>query len=310
MASYSLINDIIFKIVFGTETNRPLLRALLNALLGLAGEDRITELTILNPLIDKEYMLAKDAVLDVKARDGRGHQYNIEVQLTCERSYVARAIYYLSRLYTSQLDKGEPYSKLSRTIGISLVDFELIPGLEDLHSRYRFYDEVHGRELTDILELHFIELAKFRGDKPRGLRSPFEKWLHVLKFGDVLYGDRESAIPEELREEEGIEMALEAMRNASASEQVREMIEFRRKAEHDEATRLESARLKGLEEGQELGRKAGQEEGREEGREEGQELGRKAGQERLKAVARNLRESGMDIETVRRMTGLDAGDID
>ena len=27
MASYSLINDIVFKIVFGTETNRPLLRA-------------------------------------------------------------------------------------------------------------------------------------------------------------------------------------------------------------------------------------------------------------------------------------------
>jgi len=37
-------------------------------------------------------------------------------------------------------------------------------------------------------------------------------------------------------------MALDEMRRASASQDVREMIEFRRKAEHDEASRLERAR--------------------------------------------------------------------
>ena len=34
--TYSLLDDIIFKIVFGSEANRPLLRALLNALLELS----------------------------------------------------------------------------------------------------------------------------------------------------------------------------------------------------------------------------------------------------------------------------------
>jgi len=69
VTSYSLLNDIIFKIVFGTDANRPLLRALLNALLGLTGSKRITDLTILNPLIDKEFFIDKDAILDVRARD-------------------------------------------------------------------------------------------------------------------------------------------------------------------------------------------------------------------------------------------------
>jgi predicted transposase/invertase (TIGR01784 family) len=279
MSDYSLLNDIIFKIVFGTDANRPLLRALLNALLGLQGPDRITDLTILNPSIDKEYLAQKDAILDVKAQDTRGRRYNIEVQLASRPAYVARAIFYLARLYTDQLEKGDPYSRLARTIGISLLDFVLIPELPDLHNRYRFYDEAHQRELTDILEIHFIELARFRGDKPRGLSTPFEKWLHALKFGEVFYGAQGTLIPEELREEEGIEMALEAMRKASASGEVREMIEFRRKAEHDEATRLEQARNEGR-------------------------------CETLRQTAQKMRDAGVDEETIWKVTGLRAGDGD
>lgn len=141
---------------------------------------------------------------------------------------------------------------------------------------------------TDLPRI--IELAKFCGDRPRELRTPFEKWLHVLKFGE-LYEDRGRSIPEVLREEEGIEMAVEKTRQPSASEQVREMIEFRRKAEHDEATRLESARLDGLEKG------------RQEGREEGE---RKA----AKALARKMREAGMDTETTQRITGVRPEDLD
>lgn len=84
--AYPLLNDIIFKIVFGTEASRPVLRALLNALLGLTGDERISELTILNPWIDKEYLVDKDAILDVKAKDAAGRLYNIEVQLASRRA--------------------------------------------------------------------------------------------------------------------------------------------------------------------------------------------------------------------------------
>ena len=49
MERLSLLNDILFKIVFGSESSRPVLRALLNALLGFSGEGRIVDLEILNP---------------------------------------------------------------------------------------------------------------------------------------------------------------------------------------------------------------------------------------------------------------------
>jgi predicted transposase/invertase (TIGR01784 family) len=112
----------------------------------------------------------------------------------------------------------------------------------------------------------------------------------VLKFSEM-YESRGQALPVDLKEEEGIEMAVEAMRQASASEQVREMIEFRRKAEHDEATRLESARLEALEKG------------RQEGRQEGQ-------QEAARTMARRMRDAGLSADTIREVTGLDEKDLD
>ena len=58
------------------------------------------------------------------------------MQLTSTRAYVERVVFYLARLYVGQLEKGNPYTLLARTIGISLVDFVLFPDLEDLHTRY------------------------------------------------------------------------------------------------------------------------------------------------------------------------------
>jgi len=302
VSGYSLLNDIIFKIVFGSDSSVPVLRALLNALLGLQGSARIAELEILNPALDKEHLLDKGVVLDVKARDGQGRLYNIEVQVGPQHAYIARAVYYLTRLFTGQLEKGEPYGSLARTIGISLCDFTVFPDLADLHSTYRLQDRRHDRELTDLLELHFIELIKFRRDKPHELRTPFEKWLHVLKFGE-LYEGEPALLPEVLRQEEGIAMALESMRKAQASDEVRELIELRLKAQHDEATRLYYAREEALQEGLQKGLQKGLQEGRQEGLQEGR-------REMQRQTARQMLEAGLDWASITRFTGLVPKDLE
>ncbi len=290
MTGLSLTNDIVFKIVFGSEKGLPVLRALLNALLELSGENRIAELKILNPQLDRERLLQKGVVLDVSARDGQRRQYNIEVQVSQQPAYTERALYYLTRLFSSQLDVGEPYARLAKTIGISLLDFELFPDLEDLHSMYRLYDQGHGRELSDILELHFIELYKVRSDKPQELRTPFERWLHVLKFGE-LYEAEQSPVPEALAREEGIEMALDGLRRARASDEVRELIEMRLKASHEWASQMEQAEREGLEKG------------RQEGRQEGH-------REKQLEVAQRMRRAGMTTETIAQITGLTPEELD
>ena len=96
-------------------------------------------------------------------------------------------------------------------------------------------------------ELHFIELPKFKEDKPKKLQSRFEKWLHILKIGEI-YADNLDDLPEELKEEEEIVMALQEMVRASNDEQVRQILEMRAKARHEEASRLYEAKQEGKEE--------------------------------------------------------------
>lgn len=238
--TYSIINDIIFKIVFAKEENKRLLMALLNAILGYSGLTAITDITILNPSIDKETVKEKHSILDIKAVDGQAHRYNIEVQLKPAKDYIVRTVYYLSKLFGDQLEAGGRYQDLAMTIGISITDFKLFDYTPDLHNTFRLLNVKSGAELTDKLELHYIELIKYDKDKPYKEMTKFEKWLYLLKFSE-LYQDRLSPIPEALKNEEEIVMAIEAYRHAVADNYVKELIDFRRKASIDEASRIEES---------------------------------------------------------------------
>ncbi|MBT9584324.1 Rpn family recombination-promoting nuclease/putative transposase [bacterium] len=217
-------------------------------------------------------------MLDIRAQDARGRFYNVEVQVEREDGYVERSVYYAAELLTSQLQKGQPFTKLAPTIGISLLDFALFPKQDDLHSVYVLYDVAHQRKLSDVLEMHYIEMIKFKESKPHRLRTPFEKWLHILKYGELYEGD----LPAVLQQEEGIKMAIESMNQAFARDEVRELIEARIRFQRDEATRLDRAKQEGLKQGLEQGRRE---------------------------VARNLLLSGASLEMISLATGLSLDDL-
>lgn len=243
-----LLNDVIFKIVFGGTQSEAVLKCLLNALLVLQGGDRIVALEILSPNPEKFYFDDKGPVLDLKARDEKGTHYNVEVQLRAAGlSYIKRSLYYTTRLYSEQLKSGHDYHLLERSVSISLLDFVLFPDSSELHSTFSLWDRAQDFKLTADLELHYIELPKFTPDKPRALQTRFERWLYILKFSD-LYHTRE--LPENLREEEGIQMAIDSMRKAYARDDIRAVIEAKEKAEKDEFSRLAHAAREGREEGQ------------------------------------------------------------
>ena len=82
-------------------------------------------------------------------------------------------------------------------------------------------------------------------------------------------------------------MALESMRKAQASDEVRELIEMRLKAQHDEATRLYYAR--------------------QEGRQEGLQEGRR---EMQVQTARQMLEAGLDWDSITRFTGIAPRDLE
>jgi predicted transposase/invertase (TIGR01784 family) len=270
MNELRLMNDLLFKIVFGSEKHEHLLRGLLNGLLSLSGADLIVELTLLNPTLDKANVTERGLVLDVHARDGRGRLYNIEVQIASQPHYVARSLYYLANLFGTQLNKGENFSQIKRTIGISLLDFVLFPEIHDFRTTYRFCDIGSHRQLSDIVEIHYIELPKFTRSQP--LETKLERWLTLLKFSDMYQKELEP-IPEELKEEEDIVMAMDAMKQACADHEVRNMVRAREMARLEWNTQLENARQEGKRED-----------------------------------ARRMYELGLDVEMIFQVTGLRTGE--
>jgi len=279
-SSINLRNDVIFKFVFGYEKNERILIALLNAILGFEGPDKIVKLTFLNTFNLKEYLKDKLSILDVKAEDNAGRRINIEMQVEADQAYINKVIYYHDRLFTGQLKEAEPFEKLNKTISISILNFDLLKKEKTLHNIYRYLNLKSRNELTDIKELHFIELTKFKKNKPKKLQNRFEKWLHILKIGET-YADDIDNLPEELKEEEEIVMALQEMVRASNDEMVRQILEMRAKARHEEASRLYQAEKRGIEKGREKGR-----------------------EEEKITIARNMLNLNLPLEAISQATGL------
>lgn len=220
------------------------------------------------------------------------------MQIAPDKSYIKRILYYLDKLYTEQLKEAEPYDKLCKAISISILNFTLFEEEENLHNIYRFLNIKSKRELTDLKELHFIELPKFKEDKPKKKQSKFEKWLHILKIGENYVNDIDN-LPKELKEEEEIVMALQEMVRASNDETVRQILEMRSKSRHEEATRLYQAKQEGKEEGIQEGREIGKEEGKKEGEEK-----------RNIEVAKNLLKLNIPVEAISQATGLTIEEIE
>ncbi|MGI6444472.1 MAG: Rpn family recombination-promoting nuclease/putative transposase [Candidatus Ozemobacteraceae bacterium] len=293
---FGLTNDLLFKIVFGRKGNEKLLALLLNALLKYRGEQEIKELEILNPINLPDFQGGKQSVIDVKAKNKRGEVFCVEVQVKAHAEILKRVLYYSAVSYSGEMLRGEKYTDLNKTLCLWIMCETVLPD-PDIYNKYLIKHDKTNRVLTDLLEYHFVELSKFDGDKPTKLRSKFEKWLHILKFGN--YYRSIDDLPEALRSEEGICEVISNMSNANTDELTRHELFARDMFLSDLATDLDAARREGREEGIEEGMLKG----REEGREEGDIL-------RAKKVALKMLNDGLSPEIVEKYTGLALAQIE
>lgn len=73
--------DYAFKHVFGREASKPALKSLLNAVLGQRDGPEVTDLDLLSPFNEKSAHSDKLSIVDIKARDGSGRQFFVEMQI-------------------------------------------------------------------------------------------------------------------------------------------------------------------------------------------------------------------------------------
>jgi predicted transposase/invertase (TIGR01784 family) len=124
-------------------------------------QQQIAALEILNPFNDKDALDDKLSILDIKARDQSGRQFNVEMQLLAYGAFRQRALYYWARLHQAQLQEGKDYQTLRPTIAICFVDSPLFPEIPAYHLLFELRERAHGLLFTDQLAVHILELPKF-----------------------------------------------------------------------------------------------------------------------------------------------------
>jgi len=242
-------NDFIFQRIFGRKENADILLSLLNAILNPSATEILTEIEILdNTKLEKDRLDDKLGILDVRAKTKSGFQINIEIQLINQYDMLQRTLFYWSKMYTEQLLSGEPFNRLKKTITINIVDFSFIP-LKKYHSSYSLRENEETMFcVTDLIEVHFIELTKFRALNP-DLNQALDRWILFLE-------DTKPEVLEMIREKDPAIAKAEQVLDwlASDAETVR-LYELREKNIHDEITRTQGAKEEGLKEGKFKGKK-------------------------------------------------------
>ena len=235
--------DVVFKRVFGAEENKSILISFLNAVLGWSGERQIVAVEILNPYLEQETITDSYGILDIKVQLGSGELVDIEMQIGDRADMERRSTFYICRMFGDQkIIKGK-YKDLKRAIAINILNFVRIKGSQRYHTRFRLRELEEGIELTDAIEIHFIELPKLK-EEMANHGSPLDRWVMFLKGWDDM------KLLERLSEEDpAIAQARQALEEMAADPRAKEIYEQRLKAIMDKNSDLYEAELKGEQKG-------------------------------------------------------------
>ena len=182
LARLNPLNDYLFLKVMGEKGNETQLLGFLNAVLGRKGSDQLATVEIIeNKTLSAEPIGAKASILDVRAKLQDGSKVNIEVQLRNQGNFDRRSLFYWSKEYTKGIKAGQNYVKLPAVITINIIGFEFLE-TENFHTVFHLREDTEKDIiLTDILEIHFINMVKWKKRvKIDIVNEPLHRWLAWL----------------------------------------------------------------------------------------------------------------------------------
>lgn len=181
--------DYAFKQLFGSEQNKGITVVFLNAILKRTGLNAIKEIAFVSQEVGGEYQEDKQSRLDILVKTQEDELINVEIQLTNQYDMVKRTLFYWSRIYNSQLQKGMGYNKLLPTITINICSFDLFDQTDAFHNIFHLYEKEEKFRMDDVLEIHFIEMNKFIKQWHEKTLDPWNnilaRWLLLLGMVDA-----------------------------------------------------------------------------------------------------------------------------
>ena len=222
--------DCVFKAVLGKEEHTNLLIHFLNAILQLKGAARIVEVVIANPYNEREFVRGKLSIVDVKASDQQGHQYQIEIQRAIHGGIEARMLFTWSAIYHALLGKGENFLQLRPVIAIWLLRTPLFPQIDAYHLPFGPYNLTHRLRLSDHMAIHLLQVSKWRLTRKRP--DARDRWMYFFKEGKHL----DPAHPPDLLQTKEMRQAMSVLVDFSEQEKDYLLYEQRLEAERVEST--------------------------------------------------------------------------
>ena len=198
-----------------------------------------------NKELTRELINDKTAILDVRAKTEDGAQIDIEVQLTNQHNMDKRTLFYWGKLFNEKIAKGEDYKNLKKVITINILDFDYI-NLDKFHTKFHLWeDEEKDYMLTDLVEIHFIEVSKFNRLEKKNLKQDrLQRWLTFFN-NDI----SEEKLKELMKMDTDIKRAEERLDYLSSDEKTIEIYKAREKSLHERANMINSAKEDGRKEG-------------------------------------------------------------
>ena len=236
-------------------------KGFISALLNLSPEE-VEDTVLLPTLLSRDSADDKLGIMDVRVLLKNGTQMNMEMQVKYFEYWDERALFYLSKMFDSQIRKGESYEKLQKCIHVSILDFIHFPNDKECYRRIHFRDDQTSQLYSDKMELQILELKKLPPEVKTG-----EDVLAWMRF---FSSKSKEEFQNMAKTNEYLDEAYNTLLNLSADEKKRLEYEAREKALKDYNTQISSAEKRGLKAGEEMGRKAGVEIGKKLGEQEGE----------------------------------------
>ena len=264
--------DVVFKMLFGEQKHERITKKLI--------EDVIEEKVETIELEQTPYLWGNQAddklgIIDVRATINGKNPIDIEMQILDNHDIEKRILFYWSKLYLKQIDRGDDYNKLNRSISIIFLDYE-IEKLKQLpiHTKWQIRNDKNGKTiLTEDLEIPKINRMLENGK--------LKKWILFLENPE---GEETKKMAEKEKE---IKEAIETLEDISSDEAKERIAELRQKYIMDTKSQLRTAEEKGLKKGLEEGIKSGK-----------------------KEIAKKMLQKNIALETIIEITGLTEEEIE
>jgi len=229
-------SDVVFRLFFADERNKEFLIEFLKSVLKLPEED-YNEIEIADPHLLREYPEDKLGIIDVKLHTKSRKVVHIEIQLSVTPETRERIVFYDAKLITEQVGSGDEYGIIKKVISIVITDEKLIPISPGYHHRFTLYDPEAEVELTDIIEINTLELAKL----PEGADG-----TALYDWARFIAAESEEELKMIAERNPQVSKAVVKLRELSTDERARDLYERREKERRDIYSQKKWARHEGI----------------------------------------------------------------